>query len=166
VIDADALNALAAQGLTLLEPLRCPAVFTPHPGEMLRLGQRLGLEPAVVPEDETSRIHHAVIAARKLKHTVLLKGHRTVVSDGQRLYVNRTGDSSLSKAGAGDVLAGVIGSLMGQGMSAFDGACAAAWIHGRAGELAGAELGRRSALARDVIAQLGRAIAEYERRHA
>ena len=67
-----------------------------------------------------------------------------------------TGDSSLSKAGSGDVLCGVISSLMGQGMSPFAAACAGAHLHGLAGESAGRKLGRRSVLARDVLAELPR----------
>jgi NAD(P)H-hydrate epimerase len=88
---------------------------------------------------------------------LLLKGHRTVVSDGATAYVNRTGDSSLSKAGSGDVLAGILGSLIGQGMPPFDAACLAAHLHGLAGERAGKRLGRRGVLARDVIEAMGRA---------
>jgi NAD(P)H-hydrate epimerase len=82
---------------------------------------------------------------------MVLKGHRTVVTDGKRVYVNKTGDSSLSKAGTGDVLSGMLASLLGQGMERFEAACAATFLHGRAGELAGKKLGRRSVLARDVI---------------
>ena len=89
---------------------------------------------------------------------VLLKGMRTVVTDGRRAYRNTTGDSSLAKAGTGDVLSGIIGSLIGQGMEAFEAACAGAWVHGRAGAIAGRKLGMRSVLARDVIDMIGEAI--------
>jgi NAD(P)H-hydrate epimerase len=89
---------------------------------------------------------------------VLLKGERTVVTDGRRGYRNTTGDSSLSKAGTGDVLSGMIGSLIGQGMPPFEAACAGAWIHGRAGEAAGRKLGMRSVLARDVIDAISTAL--------
>ena len=92
----------------------------------------------------------------------MLKGHRTVVTDGERVYVNRTGDSSLSKAGAGDVLSGLIGSLLGQHMDRFDAACAGVYLHGKAGESAGKKLGRRCVLARDVIDALPATIADYE----
>jgi NAD(P)H-hydrate epimerase len=143
VLDADALNLLAS-GKFRPGDLALDAVLTPHPGEMSRLAAA-HLDGDADP----------VAAARIFGQIVLLKGHRTVVSDGRRRYVNRTGDSSLSKAGAGDVLAGLIGSLIGQGMGVFDAACAGAWLHGKAGERAGKRLGRRAVLARDVIAAIG-----------
>jgi NAD(P)H-hydrate epimerase len=96
----------------------------------------------------------------------VLKGGRTVVTDGQRVYVNHTGDSSLSKAGTGDVLSGMIGTLLAQEMSGFDAACAAVYLHGRAGEIAGERLGRRCVLAHDVIDAIPQAVGEYERRYA
>jgi NAD(P)H-hydrate repair Nnr-like enzyme with NAD(P)H-hydrate dehydratase domain len=74
------------------------------------------------------------------------------------VYVNHTGDSSLSKAGAGDVLSGILASLIGQGMDRFGAACAAVRLHGTAGEIAGKKLGRRSVLARDVIEAIAEAM--------
>jgi NAD(P)H-hydrate epimerase len=148
VVDADALNHLA----TLRSWPRwfnANAVLTPHPGEMKRLAKLLG--GTDVPSDEPGRIRLAVTAARTFAQVMVLKGHRTVVTDGKRVYVNHTGDSSLSKAGAGDVLSGVLASLLGQGMERFEAACAATFLHGRAGEIAGKKLGRRCVLARDVI---------------
>jgi NAD(P)H-hydrate epimerase len=114
-----------------------------------------------VPTDGGGRIEIAIEAAKTFKQVVVLKGHRTVVTDGDRVYVNRTGDSSLSKAGAGDVLSGIIAALLGQKMDRFDAACAGAWLHGKAGELAGKQLGLRSVLARDVIDSLPRAAVVY-----
>jgi NAD(P)H-hydrate epimerase len=160
VIDADALNLLA---LAKRWPARfeAPAILTPHPGEMRRLAPLADLGD--VPDDDAGRIHFATLAARQFGQVVVLKGHRTVVAEPPssiqpievpRVYVNATGDSSLSKAGTGDVLAGMIASLWAQGMSRFDAACAAVHLHGRAGEIAGAKLGRRSVLARDVIAAI------------
>lgn len=153
VIDADALNLLAGERIW---PKRffADAVLTPHPGEMKRLAARHLAGNAI------DNVESAARAAGRFGGVLLLKGHRTIVTDGRRAYVNRTGDSSLSKAGAGDVLAGLIGSLIGQGMSVFDAASAGARIHGAAGEMAGRALGRRSVLARDVIAHLGAVIAQ------
>lgn len=161
VIDADALNVFAAMRTKWWKRVKSPAVLTPHPGEMARLSSALNLKKTEVPTDDTGRHERAVLAARTFKQIVLLKGHRTLITDGVRAYVNQTGDSSLSKAGTGDVLSGVIGSLIGQGMTAFDAACAGAWIHGKAGELAGEKLGARSVLAREVIENLGAALREY-----
>jgi NAD(P)H-hydrate epimerase len=173
LVDADGLNMLAA-GLPSV-PLQWPvvndpswpadfkaqAVLTPHPGEMERLGALIGRTE--VPTDDDGRIEIAMEAANSFGQVVVLKGDRTVVTDGQRVYLNRTGDSSLSKAGTGDVLSGVIGTLLAQGEERFDAACIGVHIHGRAGEIAGERLGRRSVLARDVIDSLAAALAEYEK---
>jgi len=148
VIDADALNYLSSLDHWPV-PFNARAVLTPHPGEMKRLIKLIGRTE--VPTDDAGRIELAAEAARAFGQVVLLKGHRTVVTDGTKYYLNHTGDSSLSKAGAGDVLSGILASLIGQGMPPFDAACAAAHLHGRAGELAGDKLGRRCVLARDVI---------------
>jgi NAD(P)H-hydrate epimerase len=135
-------------------------VLTPHPGEMGRLGALIGRR--TVPSDEKGRIDIAAEAARAFGQVVLLKGSRTVVTDGRRVYVNTTGNRALSKAGTGDVLSGVIGSLLGQGMSGFESACLGAFLHGRAGEIAGERLGLRCVLAREVIDALPQAIREVE----
>jgi NAD(P)H-hydrate epimerase len=116
-----------------------------------------------VPDDDAARARIASVAAEAFGAIVLLKGHRTVITDGTRTALNRTGDSTLSKAGAGDVLAGLIGSLIGQGMSAFDAAVAGAWIHGVAGERVGRERGRRGGLAREVCDAIPKAMRDYGR---
>ena len=159
VVDADALNMLAA-GKCWPSAFAGKAVLTPHPGEMSRLGKLFG--QTNVPKDESGRIAIARRAAKEFGQVIVLKGHGTVVTDGARVYINRTGDSSLSKAGTGDVLSGIIGSLLGQKMTGFDAACAGTWLHGRAGELAGQKLGMRCVLARDVIEALSSAIREFE----
>jgi len=161
VVDADGLNLIAFQKRWPTY-FKARAVLTPHPGEMGRLGKLLGRTE--VPKDEAGRIEMAAQAAEAFGQVVLLKGAGTVVTDGRRVYVNRTGDSSLSKAGTGDVLSGVIGSLLGQGVDRFEAAALGAWLHGRAGELAGQRLGMRSVLARDVIDALPAAVAESEKR--
>jgi len=154
VIDADALNLLAAEDAWSAEGIAGRAVLTPHPGEMARLAKLFGWDN--VPADDEGRAEIASAAARAFGQIVLLKGARTVVTDGRRAYRNTTGDSSLAKAGTGDVLSGIIGSLIGQGMDPFEAACAGAWLHGRAGEAAGRKLGTRSVLARDVIDAIAR----------
>jgi NAD(P)H-hydrate epimerase len=159
VIDADGLNMLAAEKRWPAS-FKAHAVLTPHPGEMKRLAKLIGRSE--VPTDDAGRIDIAVAASKAFKQIIVLKGHRTVVTDGRRVYINRTGDSTLSKAGTGDILSGMIGSLLGQKMNGFDAACAAVRLHGRAGELAGKKLGQRSALAREIINELPAAIEEYE----
>jgi len=155
VIDADALNILAAQK-AWPKSLGAQAVLTPHPGEMKRLVKLIGEDE--IPSDEEARIALAIRASQAFGQVIVFKVHRTIVTNGDRVYVNHTGDSSLSKAGTGDVLSGMIGSLIGQGMERFDAACAAVHLHGRAGEIAGKKLGPRSVLARDVIESIAEAI--------
>jgi NAD(P)H-hydrate epimerase len=153
VIDADALNILALMK-RWPAAFKAKAVLTPHPGEMKRLIALLGKKS--VPTDDAGRIELASAAARAWKVVLVLKGERTVVTDGNRYFVNTTGDSSLSKGGTGDILSGMIGCLLGQKLSGFDAACLAVNLHGLAGEMAGRKLGR------DVIDALPRVITEAE----
>jgi NAD(P)H-hydrate epimerase len=162
VIDADGLNLLARAKRWPTKSFKSHAVLTPHPGEMKRLARLIGRNE--VPSDETARIDLALATANAFGQVVVLKGHRTVVTDGSRVYVNDTGDSSLSKAGTGDVLSGILGTLLAQQMDRFDAACAAVWIHGKAGELCGSRLGRRSVLAMDVINALPEAVRAFEQK--
>jgi ADP-dependent NAD(P)H-hydrate dehydratase len=159
VVDADALNFLAKKKKWPAW-FKLRAVLTPHPGEMARLAKLLGR--STVPADEPGRIEIAVEAAEAFGQVILLKGYRTVITDGERVYINHTGNSSLSKAGAGDVLSGVIGTLLAQKMDAFDAARLGAHLHGRAGEIAGERLGMRSVLAIDVVESLSEALRERE----
>ena len=158
LVDADGLNLLAAQK-KWPKFFKASGVLTPHPGEMKRLAKLIGRDE--VPTDDTGRIQIAVEAAKAFGQVILLKGSRTVITDGQRVYLNYTGDSSLSKAGTGDCLSGMCGTLLAQKMLPFEAACAAAWLHGKAGEIAGNRLGMRSVLAHDVIDSLPQAIKEF-----
>jgi NAD(P)H-hydrate epimerase len=159
VLDADALNILAAEKRWPAK-FNASAILTPHPGEMKRLAKLL--KRSDVPTDDDGRIELATVAATTFKQVLVLKGSRTVVTDGEKVYLNRTGDSSLSKAGTGDVLSGMLATLLAQGMDRFDAACAATWLHGKAGEIAGERLGRRCVLARDVIDAIPAALKAYQ----
>jgi NAD(P)H-hydrate epimerase len=159
VIDADALNILA-EGKRWPKKSAAHAVLTPHPGEMKRLAPLLGRDD--VPTDTPGRIDIAAQAANTFNVVMVLKGDQTVVTDGKRVYLNHTGDSSLSKAGTGDVLSGMIGCLLGQKIDRFDAACFAVHLHGLAGEIAGKKLGRRCVLARDVLDSISPALAEMK----
>ncbi len=163
VIDADALNLLAAHR-AWPKKFKARAVLTPHPGEMKRLSKLFSGTEQAIPESDDDRIALARRAAEAFKQIIVLKGHRTVVCDGQRVFVNRTGNSALSKAGAGDVLSGIIGSLIGQKMKPFDAACAGVHLHGLAGEIAGKKLGLRCVLARDVIDALPEVLRQLDAR--
>jgi NAD(P)H-hydrate epimerase len=169
VVDADGLNILAKLHRWPAATFRARAVLTPHPGEMRRLASLLLPADAgdwtgrgAIPSDEGARIGIATAAARTFGEVIVLKGHRTVVTDGRRVYINTTGDSTLAKAGTGDILSGVLGALLGQKVEPFEAATLAVWLHGRAGELAGQAHGQRSALGREVVENLAKAIAERE----
>lgn len=161
VIDADGLNILA--GMKKWPSFfKARAVLTPHPGEMKRLVKLIG--KSEVPAEDEGRIDVASAAARAFGQVVVLKGERTVVADGKRVYVNGTGNSTLSKAGTGDVLSGILGTLLAQGMEQFEAACLAVHLHGKAGEIAGVRVGMRCALAREVVDAIPGAVAELEAR--
>ncbi len=131
VLDADGLNALQGCPERLDDRRGCVTVITPHDGEFARLSGRTLEELA-----SRSRADYACEFAEKYGCCVVLKGHRTLIAlpDGT-LYRNTTGCSALSKGGSGDVLTGLIASLLCQGASARDAAALGVWLHGRAGEL-------------------------------
>lgn len=133
ILDADALNALAATDhLALWREAKRKVLITPHPGEFSRLS---GLS---VAEIEKNREKAAVDFAQKTGCVVLLKGKNTVVTDGKTVMRNETGDTSLAKAGSGDVLAGWIAGLCASGADLLTAASLGAFFHGKAGETLGA----------------------------
>ncbi|MEQ1783626.1 MAG: NAD(P)H-hydrate dehydratase [Hyphomonadaceae bacterium] len=132
VLDADAITVFKGEAETLGGLLEAPAVLTPHMGEFERLF------PGVMAQS-ANKIEAVRAAAKQVGAVVLLKGPDTVIAaaDG-RAAVNIHASPFLATAGSGDVLAGVIGGLLAQGLDAFDAACAGAWMHGDAGIRAGA----------------------------
>jgi len=155
VIDADGLNALIGH----LKILRTPnheqrtTILTPHPGEMARL---LGIP---VKRVQVERKEIAKKFAKGYKETVVLKGRNTVVVDYKgNLYVNRTGNPGMATAGSGDVLTGIIGAFLGQGLNAFDAAKYAVYLHGLAGDLAAKEKTQLGMIASDIIDKIPEAI--------
>lgn len=149
IIDADGLNNLSMIK-NWPDILKASVIITPHPGEMKRLWDGLFRKP--MPKD---RKDLAVEFAEKANVTVVLKGTGTVVSDGENVYVNKTGNPGMATAGAGDVLTGIITALAGQGLSNFDAACLGVYVHGLAGDLAAEKLGQVSLIATDIIDFLG-----------
>jgi NAD(P)H-hydrate epimerase len=113
---------------------------------------------------EIHRIEAARKAARSLKSVLVLKGAPTVTAwtDGTAV-VNSTGNPGMATIGAGDVLAGLIGGLLAQGMNAFEAGFAGVFLHGRAGDLAAARYGQRSILAADILDHLAPALLALER---
>ncbi len=152
VVDADALNALGSD-LVFLRPRGGCTILTPHPGEMGRL---LGVTAAEVQADRTGA---AVRCARESGCVTVLKGAGTVVAhpDG-RWFINPTGNPGMATAGAGDVLTGMIGALLAQGIEPLDAACGAVFLHGRAGDLAAEELTPEAMTARDLAGRIGPAL--------
>ncbi len=138
VVDADGLQHVTG-------PLPVPALLTPHAGELARM---LGVERAEVEADQ---LHHARLAARRFGAVVLLKGRHTLVAEpGGRVQVTTTGPAWLATAGAGDVLAGVCGSLLAAGLSPFDAGSVGSWLHGTAAVTAGGGSGGGPVTASDV----------------
>lgn len=143
VVDADALNMVAGHCEVLREG--GPKVLTPHPGEMARL---TGLSRREVEQDRRAV---AGDFARRYGVTVVLKGHRTVIASEKKTAINRTGNSGMATAGSGDVLTGMIGALLAQGIAPFEAALWAAQWHGAAADLAVRAIPKVSLLATDII---------------
>ena len=145
VLDADGINVIAAHR-DILRGRKHPTILTPHDGEFARLGGTIG-------ED---RMEAAKILAQELGCIVLLKGHRTCITDGEKGYLNQTGNPGMAVGGSGDVLAGIIVSLLGQGIAPLEAASAGAWLHGAAGDLCAEELGQYGMLPTDMLQKLPR----------
>jgi NAD(P)H-hydrate epimerase len=155
IVDADGLNNLA--GLKgWADVLKAQVVLTPHPGEMKRLWAAVFREG--LPGE---RVEQAAKFAQKTGTVVVLKGAGTVASDGQRVYVNKTGNPGMATAGSGDVLTGVIVALAGQGPSNLDAAILGAYVHGLAGDIAAEKVGQTSLIATDIIDALGDAFKRH-----
>lgn len=172
VLDADGLHPLrqpgsGRAGLSGSAVRLSRTVLTPHPGEMARLH---GVTTSHVQEDRES---YALATARQLnagdgrdaavRAVVVLKGAGTLVTDGERLYRNRTGNAGMATGGSGDVLTGVIAGLIGQGLSMFEAAVLGVHVHGLAGDLAARDLGQVSVTAEDLIDYLPNAFKRLRR---
>lgn len=148
VLDADGLNAVAAH-IDKLDGRSKPTVLTPHEGEFARLGGDLSL----------GREAAARTFAQQHRCILVLKGRGTLTAlPGGTLFVNTTGNPGMATGGSGDVLAGMLLSLLGQGLSPADAAVAAVWLHGRAGDLASADKGEYGMLPSDLVGQVPYAI--------
>jgi len=155
VLDANMLGLLGRRR-DLYARLTPNDVLTPHPGEM---GDLLGMKGTDVQKDRLRSVRKLVELTGAV---AVLKGARTLVCDGKRLYRNTSGNAGMAKAGAGDVLSGMVGALMAQGLSAFDSATLGVYIHGKAGDIAAAREGR--GLTADALsAAIPQAIRRYER---
>ena len=141
VLDADGLNILAYNNLFDLIKDKENIVITPHMGEAKRLLGHLKEE----------RKETAIELYRKTKAITVLKGHATVVAtNSEKTYINTTGNPGMATAGSGDVLTGIITSLLGQGKSAKEAALAGVFVHGLAGDLAAETVGEYGLIAGDI----------------
>ncbi len=148
VLDADSLNCIS-NNIDILKTAAVPVIITPHPGEMARL---LGTSVEII---QKNRLTVAVEFAKKYNVIVALKGAYTVVAHPKgKTVINPTGNKGMAKAGSGDVLAGIIGSLLAQGMSPFNSAVSGTYCHGYAGDLASEKFGEISMTATDIIDML------------
>ena len=145
VVDADGINLLSAHR-DILRGRIYPTILTPHDVEFQRLG-------GILTDD---RMESAAALARDLNAIVLLKGHRTCITDGNIAYRNTTGNPGMAVGGSGDVLAGIIVSLLGQGIAPLEATAVGAWLHGRAGDLCASEMGQYGMLPTDMLIRLPR----------
>lgn len=161
VVDADALNALAAQP-ELQARHAGPRILTPHPGEFRRLIEATDAAADVALDAATADpVERAIAWARGAEVVLVLKGPGTLVTDGRRVYRNTTGNPGMATGGSGDVLTGLIAALVAQGFSAFEAAQLGVYLHGRAGDLAAASVGQVSLIASDLVRFLPQAIVEH-----
>lgn len=137
-----------------------PLVITPHPGEATRLlhAFRIDIE---LTNDPESRKAVACALAERLGCVVALKGARTLVTDGQQIYINSTGNPGLATGGTGDVLTGVIAALIGQKFSPLDATILGTYLHGLAGDIAAERLGQYSLMATDLLDTLPEAFQRH-----
>lgn len=143
VVDADGITMLASCP-ELLKERKDVTILTPHEGEFRRLGIAI----------EEERLTGAMIAAKELGCILLRKGHETVITDGKDYYINPTGNPGMAVGGSGDVLAGILVSLLGQGIEPLKAAACAAWLHGAAGDRCAEKLGQYGMLPSDMVAEL------------
>lgn len=144
VIDADAIYALAIDK-TMIR--RKPVIITPHSHEFFVFSGKL-----VGPNLE-ERVKSVGVTARETKTTIILKGHIDVISDGKKTATNKTGCPAMSKGGMGDTLAGICGAYIARKINIFTAACAAAYVNGKAGELAARKYSE-SVMASDLIEEI------------
>ena len=142
ILDADGIT-LAAKHKLVLRDRPFPTILTPHDGEFARLS------PPALP-----RVEQTVALARELGVVMLRKGHRTLITDGCDCWENHTGNPGMATGGSGDVLSGIILSLLGQGLPPLQAAAAGAWLHGAAGDRAAEKLGEYGMLPGDLVEEL------------
>lgn len=151
VLDADGINALANDPEVLKERKQI-TIITPHPGELAKLLNKS------LNEIQENRLYYAKYTSNKYKVITLLKGHSTIVTDGDLVYINSTGNPGMATAGSGDVLTGIIVSLICQNINGLDSAILGTFIHGLAGDLASLSKGEYGLIASDILEYIPKAM--------
>ena len=146
VLDADGISVMSAHK-DILRDRTGQTILTPHEGEFCRF---TGVDFVCDREGCAANL------AEKLKCILVLKGHKTVITDGETTFLNLTGNPGMAVGGSGDVLAGIITSLIGQGMSSLDAAACGAWFHGAAGDMCAKRIGQYGMLPTDLLEVLPR----------
>ncbi len=154
VIDADGINVLGGYAYLLKEAKR-EVILTPHPLEFSRLS---GLSVETIQNDREGT---AKAFAKEYGVTLLLKGHRTVITNGEDTFINPTGSSALAKGGSGDVLCGMLCAFLAQGASPLDAAVLAAYLHGLAGERLAEVYSEYGVLASELPAEAAKLLREF-----
>ncbi len=156
IIDADGLNCLA-ENMDILKNKEKDLIITPHPGEFSRLLNK------DIKEIESKREYYAKLLAKEYGLTVVLKGHKTIVTNPEgQVYINTTGNPGMATAGSGDVLTGIITSLRGQGLDSFESGKLGVYLHGLAGDLAAGKKGQNGLIASDIMEAIPNALMDYE----
>ncbi len=145
VVDADGINQMKPH-MDVLRGRTSPTILTPHPGEFSRLGGILS----------KGRVESAVEMAQETGAIIVLKGNESVITDGETVYVNYTGNPGMAVGGSGDVLAGVIVSLLGQKFTPLEAAACGVWLHGAAGDICADQIGQYGMLPSDMLEVLPR----------
>ena len=145
VLDADGINLIATHK-DVLRGRTGPTILTPHAGEFARL----------TDISQENRRKAAISLAKELGAIVVLKGHKTVITDGETTYVNPTGNPGMAVGGSGDVLAGIIVSLLGQRLQPLEAAACGVWLHGAAGDICAEEIGEYGMIPSDMLCVLPR----------
>lgn len=145
VVDADGINLLS-QHKDLLRGRTAPTILTPHDGEFMRIWGEPGQD----------RSASAVAMSREFACITVLKGHETRITDGVACYRNTTGNPGMAVGGSGDVLAGIIVSLLGQGIAPLEAAAVSCWLHGAAGDACAEKIGQYGMLPTDLLQELPR----------
>ncbi len=155
ILDADGINSVIPN-INVLRDSKAPLVLTPHPGEMARLINES------VDYVQKNRIDVAKAFAKEYGAVVVLKGANTVISNGESVFINTTGNPGLAMGGTGDMLTGMIASFTAQGIEPFAAACCAVYIHGLCGDITAKEISVRGMTVSDMLELLGALMSEFE----